>query len=154
MSLHEDDFYAWCVQQAAALRSVPADAPFDVATVADEIEALGQRRLEDVEAHLTGAFDRITLLALQPDHPDRAKWRALARNHQDDLLEPLTPSMPVDIAECWRIGRANALSLLAEAKLTGSVAKLCPFDLRYMTNEEFDLNAAVERAVAVSSKMR
>ena len=154
MSLHEDDFYAWTQQQATALRAMPPDSAFDVETVAAEIEALGQARLREVERQLTSLFDRIVLLALQPDHLERGKWRAAARNHQDDLLGPLTPSMPIDLPGCWRDGRRDALAYLTEVQLTGSVAKNCPFDLAMMTSDDFDLNAAVDRIVAVSSRMR
>ena len=105
MSLHEHDFYAWTQQQATALRAMPPDSAFDVETVAAEIEALGQGRLREVERQLTSLFDRIVLLGLQPDHAERGRWRAAARNHQDDLLGPLTPSMPIDLPGCWRDGR-------------------------------------------------
>jgi Domain of unknown function DUF29 len=84
-SLHDSDFYAWSLEQAALLRAGRVDKA-DLAAIAEEIESMGRTEKRELVSRLT-----VLLLHL-------LKWQAQSRRHGNS----------------WRLSIANARDEIAD----------------------------------------
>ncbi len=84
-SLHDSDFYAWSLEQAALLRAGRVGEA-DLAAIAEEIESMGKTEKRELVSRLT-----VLLLHL-------LKWRAQPRGRGDS----------------WRLSIANARDEIAD----------------------------------------
>ena len=84
-SLHDSDFYAWSLEQAALLRAGRV-AEADLAAIAEEIESMGKTEKRELVSRLT-----VLLLHL-------LKWRYLSAGRENS----------------WRLSIANARDEIAD----------------------------------------
>jgi hypothetical protein len=79
MSLYEEDFHAWALEQARVLRALRPGAPLpnelDLQRVAEEVEDLGNEQRSRVEGNLVQALIHLAKAALFPDNPALRHWR-------------------------------------------------------------------------------
>ena len=103
--LHDTDFLAWTEQQAAALRQMSgASNSLDIAHLAEEIEGLGKRDVQEVESLLQQMFLHALKVMLDPAPDANRHWRGEILTFQDDASRAFTPSMrqKINVDELWR----------------------------------------------------
>ncbi len=127
--LYERDFYAWTVEQAAALRSGQLRR-VDVEHVAEEVEDMGKSQRRGVKSALTVVLIHLLKYRFQPERRTNG-WRATLREHRrrvrDDLADSpsLRPYTERIFAECYRDAREAAAD---ESGLPVSTfPPVCPF---------------------------
>jgi hypothetical protein len=82
-SLHDSDFYAWSLEQAALLRAGRVDEA-DLAAIAEEIESMGKTEKRELVSRLTVLLLHLPKWRRQPSHRDKS-WRLLIANARDDI---------------------------------------------------------------------
>ncbi len=87
-SLHDSDFYAWSLEQAALLRAGRVSEA-DLAAIAEEIESMGKTEKRELVSRLTVLLLHLLKWRRQSSHRSKS-WRlsiANARNEITDHLE-------------------------------------------------------------------
>jgi Domain of unknown function DUF29 len=96
-NLYDTDVLAWSVQQADLLRRMGAgervNDQVDWASVAEEIEDMGNNVVRAVASHLVQAILHDLKAQAWPQSREAAHWRAEARLHRDEAREAYAPSM-------------------------------------------------------------
>lgn len=72
---YESDFYAWALEQAAALRRAANLPGIDLKHLADEIEGLGSETLAEIEGLIVKILAHLLKLEHCPDVDLRRHWR-------------------------------------------------------------------------------
>ena len=86
-SLHDRDFYAWSLEQAALLREGRI-AEADLATIAEEIEGMGKTEKRVLVSRLTVLLLHLLKWRHQPSHRGKS-WRLSIANARDDIVDHL-----------------------------------------------------------------
>lgn len=110
-ALHERDFHAWGLAQAAALRTSPRpDATLDYENLAEEIEALALREVREVWSRMGTIIEHLLKLERSPAGTPRAGWRATVRRTRSDLERVLetSPSLRRHLRD--RLGREHEIA--------------------------------------------
>ncbi|MEI6987198.1 MAG: DUF29 domain-containing protein [Rhodospirillaceae bacterium] len=99
MSLYDQDFYAWAIEQAALLRARNIDAA-DIDNIAEEIESMGRSEKRELVNRLVILLLHLLKWQYQPERRG-ASWRASIRNTRDQLSDHLkdNPSLKSSIPE-------------------------------------------------------
>jgi hypothetical protein len=111
-SLHDSDFYAWSLEQAALLRAGRVgDA--DLASIAEEIESMGKTEKRELVSRLTDLLLHLLKWRLQPGGRGNS-WRLSIANARDEIADLLSdnPSLKSIIdevtASAYRYARRKA----------------------------------------------
>src|ERR1700722_15313089 len=86
-SLHDNDFYAWSLEQAALLRAGRVGEA-DLAAIADEIESMGKTEKRELVSRLTILL--LHLLKWERQSAERSSsWRLSVANARDEIVDLL-----------------------------------------------------------------
>ncbi len=125
----DDDFYAWCVDQASALRDQRIYS-VDWPHLAEELETMGAAEKRDLRKALRNLFLHLVKWQYQPERRS-ASWRRSINNRRDEIKDflDLSPSLTTEVdarfAEAYERGRRDAI---AEAGLhQTAVPTSCPW---------------------------
>ncbi len=135
-ALYDEDFHAWTVEQAAALRRagqarVNTPQAVDWQNVAEEVEGMGRSQKSAIRSALTSLLEHLLKLAYSPDRPPRAGWKRSAYNARyliaDEIADsPSLAGYPAAVlATCYARARKAAAGDPSVAPLPDA----CPFDL-------------------------
>lgn len=137
--LYERDFYAWTVEQAAALRSGRLRR-VDVEHVAEEVEDMRKSQRRAIKSAVTVILIHLLKYRYQLDHRSNI-WRAALREHRrrvrDDLADSpsLRPYVEQVLGTCYQDARK------AEADESGvpraTFPAVCPFAENQILDAEF-----------------
>jgi hypothetical protein len=111
-SLHDSDFYAWSLEQAALLRAGRVGEA-DLAAIAEEIESMGKTEKRELVSRLTVLLLHLLKWQLQPAGRGNS-WRLSIANARDEIADLLAdnPSLKsvLDevIASAYRYARRKA----------------------------------------------
>jgi hypothetical protein len=86
-SLHDSDFYAWSLEQAALLRAGRVGEA-DLAAIAEEIESMGKTEKRELVSRLTVLLLHLLKWRHQPSHRGKS-WRLTIANARDDITDHL-----------------------------------------------------------------
>lgn len=142
---YEGDFYAWTIQQAAAIRRVAELRPneeVDWENVAEEIESLGRNELDTVYSHLETIIEHLLKLTCSPAADPRRGWRATVIKARGHLRRKLTGTLRRKLREefpnTWADGRKYAIAGLAEDGLSAAdLPAGCPWTFEQLLDEDF-----------------
>jgi hypothetical protein len=133
---YEADFYAWAMDQAAALRAMAAvrsNAPIDWQLVAEEVEDLGRSERHAGESWLEQIIAHLLKLEYSRLAEPRDHWRSEVTAFRLDLRRRLSPSIErllrQELDEHWRAGRLLAARSLVDSD--PAFADLLPAELPY-----------------------
>jgi Domain of unknown function DUF29 len=111
-SLHDSDFYAWSLEQAALLRAGRVgDA--DLAAIAEEIESMGKTEKRELVSRLTVLLLHLLKWQCQPAGRGNS-WRLSIANARDEIADLLAdnPSLKIVLdevtASAYRYARRRA----------------------------------------------
>ena len=112
-SLHDNDFYAWSLEQAALLRAGRVGEA-DLATIAEEIESMGKTEKRELVSRLTVLLLHLLKWERQPAGRSNS-WRLSIANARDEITDLLddNPSLKA----CRR--RRHGLRLSVRASQSG-----------------------------------
>ena len=111
-SLHDNDFYAWSLEQAALLRA-GRGGEADLATIAEEIESMGKTEKRELVSRLTVLLLHLLKLERQPAGRSNP-WRLSIANARDEIADLLddNPSLKAIIGgvmtSAYRYARRKA----------------------------------------------
>jgi hypothetical protein len=113
---HDEDFYAWALDQAERLRAVAAarpNEPIDWELLAEEIEDMGARERRACESfleHIIAHFLKIEHAAdPQPVRPWAKEVHGFRRNLRRRLTRSLENHLSDTLAERYRLAREDAV---------------------------------------------
>jgi hypothetical protein len=109
---YDDDFFAWTVAQAAALRD-GCWADIDVENLVEEIASLGASNKKEIRSRLIVMVMHLLKQRAQPDRASKARRRTLVTQATEiNLVLDDSPSLrrliPELIAGCYRPARLRA----------------------------------------------
>jgi hypothetical protein len=111
-SSHDNDFYAWSLEQAALLRAGRVGEA-DLATIAEEIESMGKTEKRELVSRLTVLLLHLLKWERQPAGRSNS-WRLSIANARDEIADLLddNPSLKAVIddvtASAYRYARRKA----------------------------------------------
>jgi hypothetical protein len=128
-SLHDSDFYAWSLEQAALLRAGRVGEA-DLAAIAEEIESMGKTEKRELVSRLTVLLLHLLKWRYQPGGRGNS-WRLSIANARDEIADllsdnPSLKSIMDDVtASAYRYARRKAAieTDLAEEEFPA----LCPW---------------------------
>jgi hypothetical protein len=85
--LHDSDFYAWSLEQAALLRA-GRSGEADLQAIAEEIENMGKTEKRELVSRLTVLLLHLLKWRHQPSHRGKS-WRLTIANARDDITDHL-----------------------------------------------------------------
>ena len=112
LSLHDSDFYAWSLEQAALLRAGRV-AEADLAAIAEEIESLGKTEKRELVSRLTVLLLHLLKWRHQPAGRGNS-WRLSIANARDEIADLIAdnPSLKAVLdevmASAYRYARRKA----------------------------------------------
>lgn len=132
---YEDDFYAWTLHQAEALRSLPiADNRFDREHVAEEIEDLGKSERDAVRSQIRRIIEHFLKLDYSPAEQPRFEWMQCIDEVRETLFDKLTPTLRRDVEKSleklYADGRKRAVRGLlrhGEPDAAAAIPEFCPY---------------------------
>ena len=86
-SLHDSDFYAWSLEQAALLRAGRVGEA-DLAAIAEEIESMGKTEKRELVSRLTVLLLHLLKWRHQPTYRSKS-WRLSIANARDEITDHL-----------------------------------------------------------------
>jgi hypothetical protein len=86
-SLHDSDFYAWSLEQAALLRA-GRTGEADLEAIAQEIESMGKTEKRELVSRLTILLLHLLKCRHQPSHRGKS-WRLTIADARDDIGDHL-----------------------------------------------------------------
>ena len=142
--LYEQDFYGWCMEQAAHLRAGRLTR-IDVPNIAEEIEALGNEQENALESSLRNLLLHLLKWRHQPRRRSRSWAGTIVRergNYERRLRKNpgLKPKQEELLHEAYRRARREAA---AETGLgLSSFPETCPFTLAQTLDDDYLPGAA------------
>ncbi len=137
--LYEQDFYAWVVEQAAALRSGQTQQ-LDVENLAEEIEDMGRSQRRAVKSALTIILIHLLKYRYQAERRTNSR-RATIREHRRRVRDELadSPSLQPYIEQipdgCYQDAREAAAD--ESDLLVATFPTACPFSLEQALDRNF-----------------
>ena len=138
-SLHDNDFYAWSLEQAALLRAGRVGEA-DLATIAEEIESMGKTEKRELVSRLTVLL--LHLLKWERQSAGRSNsWRLSIANARDEIADLLddNPSLKAIIGgvmtSAYRYARRKAAIEMDMAEDTFPAQ--CPWNFARAMDEGF-----------------
>ena len=145
--LYDRDYYEWTQQQAAALRRLTDQrevAELDLAHLAEELEALGNRDLLSLESEIALVIEHLLKLEHSPADPPCRNWRLSViahRNEAEAILEQspsLRGRLSARMAAVFRRARRAAVESLAEDDVGGrDIPASCPYTLEQTLDHDW-----------------
>jgi Domain of unknown function DUF29 len=138
-SLHDNDFYAWSLEQAALLRAGRVGEA-DLATIAEEIESMGKTEKRELVSRLTVLLLHLLKWERQPAGRSNS-WRLSIANARDEIADLLddNPSLKAIIddvmASAYRYARRKAAIEMDMAEDTFPAQ--CPWNFARAMEEGF-----------------
>ena len=138
-SLHDNDFYAWSLEQAALLRAGRVGEA-DLATIAEEIESMGKTEKRELVSRLTVLLLHLLKWERQPAGRSNS-WRLSIANARDEIADLLedNPSLKAIVddvmASAYRYARRKAAIEMDMAEDTFPVQ--CPWNFARAMDEGF-----------------
>jgi hypothetical protein len=145
--LYDQDFHAWALAQAAALRraaELRINLPdVDIEYLAEEIEDMGKEQAHAVESALARIIEHLLKLQYSPAVDPRRGWVESVMTHRDMLESRLemNPSLAsprrveAALAKAWVSGRRMAEASLRnydEAAAAASIPQDCPYSFEQL----------------------
>ena len=87
---YDDDFYAWCMDQAQKLNRGELDG-LDIENIAEEIESMGKRDRREITSRFKQITQHLLKCLYQPERFS-ASWHHTIRAQRDDLIGILADS--------------------------------------------------------------
>ena len=142
VSLYEQDFYTWTIEQAALLRAGDlTDA--DISHIAEEIEGLGRSELRAMESALVRIIEHLLKLQYSPATDPRSGWEESVDLHRDDLhrLKRDNPGLVqrLDLVSVYTVARRIAGKSLEHHDRTDRsvLPQTCPFTLEQIEEDDW-----------------
>jgi hypothetical protein len=138
-TLHDRDFYAWTLQQAALLREGHLSEA-DIVHIAEELESMGASERRELTNRLAVLMAHLLKWQFQPELRGNS-WRNTIDVQRFDVKELLeeNPSLVAKLNE--RMERAYSKSLLLAVRETGLSKQLfplhCPFTAEQLLSEDY-----------------
>ena len=138
-SLHDNDFYAWSLEQAALLRAGRVGEA-DLATIAEEIESMGKTEKRELVSRLTVLLLHLLKWERQPAGRSNS-WRLSIANARDEIADLLddNPSLKAIIDDvmtsAYRYARRKAAIEMDMAEDTFPAQ--CPWNFARAMDEGF-----------------
>jgi hypothetical protein len=129
ITLYEQDFYAWTLQQTELLRAERWDL-VDIENLIEEIESLGKRERQELRNRLGVLLGHLLKWRYQPEARSKS-WLATIGEQRREILELLqdNPSLKPSLAESIVRGYPKGLDLVnKETPLDPKqLPQTCPF---------------------------
>ncbi len=139
VTLHDQDFHAWTLQQATLLRQ-GRWAEADIEHVAEELECMGASERRELIHRLAVLMAHLLKWQFQPELRSN-RWRntmAVQRFDVQELLED-NPSLAASLNE--RMEKAYQKSVMLAVRETGLSKSIfpvaCPFSAEQLLREEY-----------------
>jgi hypothetical protein len=144
-TLYDQDFHAWALAQAAALRraaELRINLPdVDIEHLAEEIEDMGSEQAHAVESALARIIEHLLKLQYSPSPLPRRGWKAsvgkqrtqLARRLRNNPSLKAPPRLPEIFRNAWEDGRRLAvIGLEAYGEAAASIPQDCPYSFEQL----------------------
>jgi hypothetical protein len=145
--LYADDFVAWTVDQAAALRRLAELRPndeLDLEHLIEEVEDLGASRRRAVRSQVRRIIEHLLKLQHSPAEAPRAGWCETIIDARGELRDALTPTLRRDLEDSLaelhaqaRRDAAQRLRLHGEEAAAGALPLACPYTVERILDEEW-----------------
>ena len=138
-TLHDRDFYAWTLQQAALLREGHLSEA-DIVHIAEELESMGASERRELTHRLAVLMAHLLKWQFQPELRGNS-WRNTIDVQRYDVKELLeeNPTLVARLNE--RMERAYSKSLLLAVRETGlskqTFPPRCPFNAEQLLSEDY-----------------
>ncbi|AWK85531.1 DUF29 domain-containing protein [Azospirillum thermophilum] len=144
---HDEDFYAWAMEQAARLREAAASGtnlPLDWENLAEEIESMGRSDRREAISRLSRIIEHLLKLEHSPAEQPREAWRrsVVEQRMSLPLLLDDSPSLRAKLdgflEDAWRQGRREALyGLERDCVFDRDLPRDCPYRVEELLDEAF-----------------
>jgi hypothetical protein len=138
-SLHESDFYAWSLEQAALLRAGRIGEA-DLDAIAEEIESMGKTEKRELVSRLTVLLLHLLKWRHQPSHRGKS-WRLSITNARNEIIDHLedNPSLKVVLDSAMEQAyRSARLKAAIETELDeDAFPARCPWSFAEAMDEGF-----------------
>jgi hypothetical protein len=138
-SLHESDFYAWSLEQAALLRAGRIGEA-DLDAIAEEIESMGKTEKRELVSRLTVLLLHLLKWRHQPSHRGKS-WRLSIANARNEIIDHLedNPSLKVVLDSAMEQAyRSARLKAAIETELDeDAFPARCPWSFAEVMDEGF-----------------
>ena len=144
-ALYEEDFYAWALHQAAALRDFQAtrpNLPLDLEHLIEEVTDLADNKLGAVKCQLSRLMVHYLKLEFSPAAGPRRKWEVSIIDAQNEIDRDMTPSIRVEaehaLPRVYRGARRLAAAELRahdEPEAAAALPEACPYTLDQLLDE-------------------
>lgn len=132
MTIYDDDFVTWAQQQAAVLRTMPANSGLDIDNLVDEIEGLGRSAVADLS---TAIQDVLTGLIKRSLDPSSISLEDIYSAQSDAIIRSDAGVWRhVDLDQAWR---------LAKRAIDIDLPERCPLSIEQLIAEDFDIERAM-----------
>jgi hypothetical protein len=145
--LYTEDFFAWTLDQAAALRRLVELRPneeLDLEHLIEEVEDLGASRRKAVRSQIRRILEHLLKLQHSPSTNPRVGWRESIIDARGELRDDLTPTLLRDaratLDELYDQARRDAaqrLRLHGEDEAAASLPTACPYALDEVLDEDW-----------------
>jgi hypothetical protein len=145
--LHEDDFYAWTRDQAAALRRLAEqrwNGPLDLLHLAEEIEDLGSEQQWTVESQLERVIEHLLELEHSQSRERRRQWMISVVDGRGEIERRMTATIRREVepalATLYRRSRRKTELALADHGETDAARALpeaCPYAFGDLLTDEW-----------------
>jgi hypothetical protein len=138
-SLHDSDFYAWSLEQAALLRTGRVSEA-DLEAIAQEIESMGKTEKRELVSRLTVLLLHLLKWQAQPRRRDNS-WRLSIANARDEIASLIddNPSLKAlldDVtASAYRYARRKAA--IDTKRREDAFPAQCPWSFAQVMDEGF-----------------
>jgi hypothetical protein len=137
MSLYEQDFYQWTLEQAALLKS-GALSQLDVENLIEEVESMGKSQKKELLSRLTVLVMHLLKWDFQPDHQSKS-WKSTILTQRKEIRNLIddNPSLRRIIPEKIGLLFTDAVEIAAvETGLPESVfPETCPYSVDEILGE-------------------
>ena len=140
---HDEDFYAWTLDQARRLREFAKsrpNEPIDWELVAEEIEDVGISDRRGADSYLRLVLVHLMKLEYAADAQPVRHWRAELKAFRVKLDKRLTPSLRPqlqrNLAESYQIAYADAIAALwQDVEFESRLPRTCPYTFEQITGD-------------------
>ena len=137
--LYATDYYAWTLEQAAALRRLAAegaDMPLDLDHLAEEVEDLGKSERRAVRRPMRRLLEHLLKLQHSTAEAPRPGWRRSIVDARielpDDLTPTLRPEIEADLTTLYNAACEQATEALSPHGETTTLPEQCPWPLDHV----------------------
>jgi hypothetical protein len=137
--LYRDDYYAWALDQARALRRLAETRPnaaIDFERLIEEVEGLAAADLREVKSELGRAIQHLLKLEHARNAGPRFGWRTSVIDARSEIEDRLTPTMRPEVEVALpriyaqaRRAAENALLQHGDQDAAAALPRDCPYTL-------------------------